>query len=185
MKYNESDTAQKQQETQTSFSTISPGEIVIGTLVEVDEQGLPVVDFSGNPSEQPLKAMTTLVLTQTHIGRQVALLFANGDMKEPVIMGMIHSPLQAMLENFGQVQVKDEVEGDLPDETKQESGFEIDDVLIDGKKITFEAKEQIVLKCGESSITLTHSGKILIRGKYLLNRSTGVNRIMGGSVKVN
>ncbi len=183
MKYNESDTAQKQQETPTPFSTISPGEIVIGTLVEVDEQGQPVVDFSGNPSGQPLKAMTTLALTQTHIGRQVALLFANGDMKEPVIMGMIHSPLQAMLENFTQVQVEDE--SDLPDGTKQESGFEIDDVLIDGKKITFEAKEQIVLKCGESSITLTQSGKILIRGKYLLSRSTGVNRIMGGSVKVN
>ncbi|VAW86255.1 hypothetical protein MNBD_GAMMA18-2360 [hydrothermal vent metagenome] len=183
MKYNESDTAQTQQETQTSFSTISPGEIVIGTLVEVDEQGHPHVDFSGNPSEQPSKAITTLVLTQTHIGRQVALLFANGNMKNPVIMGVIHSPLHAMLENFGQVENK--AEGDVPDEAEQESGLEIDDVLIDGKKIIFEAKEQIVLKCGESSITLTQSGNISIRGKYLLNRSTGVNRIMGGSVKVN
>jgi len=183
VKYSESDTAQTQQETQAPFSTISPGEIIIGTLVEVDEQGQPLVNFSGNPSDQPSKAMTTLVLTQTHIGRQVALLFANGNMKNPVIMGMIHSPLQAMLENFDQA--KDEAESDVPNETEQESGLEIDDVLIDGKKIVFEAKEQIVLKCGESSITLTHSGKISIRGKYLLNRSTGVNRIMGGSVKVN
>ena len=185
VKYNESDTAQTQEETQLSPSTVSAGEIIIGTLVDVDGQGEPLVDFSGNPSDQPSKAMTTLALTQAHIGRQVALLFANGNMKTPVIMGMIHSPLHAMLENFGQDQAKNEVESDVPDDAGQESGLEIDDVLIDGKKIIFEAKEQIVLKCGESSITLTQSGKILIRGKYLLNRSTGVNRIMGGSVKVN
>jgi len=66
-----------------------------------------------------------------------------------------------------------------------QSNMNVEDILIDGKKITFSAKEKIVLKCGESSITLTKAGKILIRGKYLLNRSTGVNRIMGGSVQVN
>ena len=48
-----------------------------------------------------------------------------------------------------------------------------------------EGKEEIELKCGESSIVLTKAGKILIRGKYLLSRSSGVNRIMGGSVQVN
>ena len=33
--------------------------------------------------------------------------------------------------------------------------------------------------------TLTRAGKILIRGAYLLARSSGVNRIQGGSVQIN
>ncbi|MEP7119602.1 MAG: hypothetical protein ABJE95_01785, partial [Byssovorax sp.] len=36
-----------------------------------------------------------------------------------------------------------------------------------------------------SSITLTRAGKILIRGAYVLTRSSGVNRIQGGSVQIN
>ena len=163
---------------------IAPGEIIIGTLVSIDKQGAPQVDFAGNTTEQPLVAMATLSLTQTHIGRQVALLFADGDFHRPVIIGVIHSPLQDMLENFDQSQVL-EAKQTAVDKVELETDIAAEDVLIDGKKITFEAREQIVLKCGESSITLTKAGKILIRGNYLLNRSTGVNRIMGGSVQVN
>ena len=48
-----------------------------------------------------------------------------------------------------------------------------------------EGREEVVIKCGEASITLTKAGKILIRGNYLLNRASGVNRIQGGSVQVN
>jgi hypothetical protein len=61
----------------------------------------------------------------------------------------------------------------------------IRDITIDGKTLTFDADEQIVLRCGKASITLTKAGKIIIRGAYLLNRSSGVNRIKGGSVQIN
>ncbi len=181
MKHEKENITQTLEQSLTPLANIAPGEIIIGTLVSVDKQGAPQVDFPGNVTEQALVAMTTLSITKTLIGRQVALLFANGDIQSPVIMGIIHSPLQDMLESFEQTQIAE------PENKKieLESNLNVDDVLIDGKKITFEAREQIVLKCGESSITLTKAGKILIRGKYLLNRSTGVNRIMGGSVQVN
>jgi len=71
---------------------------------------------------------------------------------------------------------------------KAETSAEIsttDNAYVDGKRVVLEGREEVVLKCGEASITLTKAGKILICGKYLLNRSTGVNRIMGGSVQVN
>jgi uncharacterized protein (DUF2345 family) len=58
-------------------------------------------------------------------------------------------------------------------------------VDIDGQRLQFEAKDEIVLKCGKASITLTKAGKIIIRGTYLLSRSSGVNRIKGGSVQIN
>ncbi len=166
---------------------ISPGEIIIGTLVEINALGEPCVDFPGNPSSAFLKAISTIGMTKQHIGKQVALLFANGNLSSPVIMGVIHNPLQEMLENFNPSHSETLPQKETTHDTSAslETSLKVDDVLIDGKKITFEAHEQIVLKCGESSITLTRAGKILIRGKYLLNRSTGVNRIMGGSVQVN
>ncbi|WP_185235821.1 DUF6484 domain-containing protein [Teredinibacter franksiae] len=53
------------------------------------------------------------------------------------------------------------------------------------KKLFLEGKDEVVLKCGEASITLTRQGKVILRGKYILSRSSGVNRILGGSVQVN
>lgn len=179
MKHKETDISQHLEESPSSPSNIAPGEIIIGTLAGFNPQGQPLVDFAENVSEQALAAISTLGLTQKHIGRQVALLFANGDLHNPVIMGAIHSPLQDMLENFTPTQ------GDVIETVELESAQHVDDVRIDGKKIVFEAKEEIVFKCGESSITLTRAGKILIRGKYVVSRSSGVNRILGGSVQVN
>lgn len=170
-------------EVSTENTTIAPGEIIIGTLTTIDQQGQPLVNFTGNPKENPVSALSTQAITNSHIGRQVALLFANGELASPVIMGILHSPLHDLLENYTEpTSTRDASDSDS---AKVETDLAVDDVLIDGKKITFDAKEEIVLKCGESSITLTKSGKVLIRGKYLLNRSSGVNRIMGGSVQVN
>ncbi|MCP4324581.1 MAG: hypothetical protein GY951_11345 [Psychromonas sp.] len=164
-------------ETLTSEYSITAGEIIIGTLVSIDNSGQAMVDFAQNPKISPIQAMSTTPVTQQQLSRQVALLFNQGDLTQPIIMGLIHSPLQAMLENFGEQTETEKVElaGDLS----------IDDVKVEGNKVTFEAQEEMVFKCGDSSITLTKAGKIMIRGKYLLNRSSGVNRIMGGSVQVN
>jgi hypothetical protein len=51
--------------------------------------------------------------------------------------------------------------------------------------VSFEAGKEIVLRCGDASITLTRAGKILIKGAYVLSRSSGVNRIQGGAVEIN
>jgi hypothetical protein len=59
------------------------------------------------------------------------------------------------------------------------------ELLVDKKRVVFTAEQEIVLRCGKASITLTRAGKVLIRGAYVLNRSSGVNRIKGGSVQIN
>jgi len=175
----ESSTSEIKHDTQPVLSSIAPGEVILGTIVEIKGQGQVFVDYHSNPEKHPLIAVSTLGIVKKHIGRQVALLFADGNPSRPVIMGLIHSPLQEMLESYELSPAQEETVSN-PDETRT-----VDDVTIDGKRIVLEGKEEIVLKCGDASITLTKAGKILIRGKYLLNRSTGVNRIMGGSVQVN
>ncbi|HVE38427.1 MAG TPA: hypothetical protein VNM14_00980 [Planctomycetota bacterium] len=59
------------------------------------------------------------------------------------------------------------------------------EVKVDGKKVTLSGDEEVTLKCGKASITLTAAGKVLIKGEYLLSRSSGVNRIKGGAVQIN
>ncbi|MDH5445578.1 MAG: DUF6484 domain-containing protein [Gammaproteobacteria bacterium] len=157
---------------------IIPGEIVIGTIVGLDASSQPLVEFPENPQKSPLPAVSTQAIYNRHIGREAALLFANGDPAQPVIMGLLHNPLNEMLETFEEPVTEIE-------QAIVEKPDKIDDLTVDGKRITIEGHEEIVLKCGASSITLTKEGKILIRGKYLMNRSTGVNRILGGTVQIN
>ncbi|VAW57135.1 hypothetical protein MNBD_GAMMA07-1811 [hydrothermal vent metagenome] len=148
--------------------SLSPGEILLGTFTGFDNQHNILVNFPNNLSTKSLIANSTLELNSSQIGAQVALMFIEGDINKPLIMGVIYNPLNNALASF-----------DFKANTK------IDDAHVDGKRILLEGKEEIVLKCGQASITLTKSGKILIRGNYLSNRSTGVNKILGGSVQIN
>jgi hypothetical protein len=168
--------------------TVAPGEIILGTIISIDALGQPMVDYPLNPDTGALKAITTLALTSQHISRQVALLFNQGNLSQPIVMGFIHSPLQSILDNFEQtpdVLTQDRSTISEDHNVELSGHLDTDNVCVDGNKIIFEAQDEMVFKCGKSSITLTKEGKVMIRGKYLLNRSSGVNRIMGGSVQVN
>ncbi|HMW72235.1 MAG TPA: hypothetical protein PKD17_10465, partial [Cellvibrionaceae bacterium] len=56
---------------------------------------------------------------------------------------------------------------------------------LDGKRLVFEAEEEVQIKCGEASINLYKDGRVVIRGRNLISRASAVNRILGGSVQVN
>ena len=189
---------------QTISLDLAPGEIILGSLTAIDAGGNPQVTFPQIADSHSLVAVSTVAVSHHHIGRQVALLFANGDPQKPIIIGLIHSPLFDLLENFSMLQnvevstsgVSDSdvpnSENDLTDtdpfdgnKVAPKSSAPLEAIQVDGKRVVIEGQEEIVLSCGESSITLTKAGKILIRGKYLVSRSSGVNRILGGSVQVN
>ena len=59
------------------------------------------------------------------------------------------------------------------------------DVDVDGQRMIISAKEQLVLRCGKASITLTKAGKLILQGTYVSSQSSGVLRIKGGSVHIN
>jgi hypothetical protein len=133
--------------------------VLVGRFVDLGESGEPLVDFPGNPSTGPIPARSILRLGKRLAGRDVVLMFEEGDPRHPVVMGLVEDS-----------------------NTKQRQPVEL---LLDKKKFVFTAEQEIVLRCGKASITLTRAGKVLIRGAYILNRSSGVNRIKGGSVQIN
>lgn len=46
------------------------------------------------------------------------------------------------------------------------------------------ADEQLVLRSGAASLTLTAAGKVLLRGGYVSSWSNGINRIVGRTVRL-
>ena len=136
--------------------------VVIGVLMSFTEAGFPLVAFPGNQSETGIAAHSTTIFKPDDIGCQVALLFEGGDPQRPIVIGRMQYPQ------------------DIVQPRQQTMSAELDD-----ERIEFKAGKEIVLRCGKASITLTKAGKVVIRGSYLLNRSSGVNRIKGGSVQIN
>lgn len=132
----------------------------VGFLAGFTEDGAPLVDFAGAESGDPIPARSTVALNAQQLGSEVVMIFEQNDSKRPIIVGIVqrHHPVE------------------LPKPV---------DVQVDEDRVELTANREIVLRCGKSSITLTRAGKILIRGAYLLSRSSGVNRIKGGSVQIN
>jgi uncharacterized protein (DUF2345 family) len=58
-------------------------------------------------------------------------------------------------------------------------------VQADGERLVIAAEQEIVLRCGAASVTLTRAGKVLIKGAYVLSSSTGYNKIKGAAVDIN
>jgi hypothetical protein len=56
---------------------------------------------------------------------------------------------------------------------------------VDGRRVRVVAQDEIVLQCGQASITLRRNGRIVIRGTYVETHSEGTNRIKGGQVRIN
>jgi hypothetical protein len=140
------------------------GGVVVGELVGFRDEGrTPLVLYTGQPSSAAVAARSVVDLDGAQIGRRVVLMFEGADAARPIVMGVLRAGEGAPLaEQPGQVEVD-----------------------ADGERLIVSAKEQLVLRCGKASITLTKAGKVLIQGSYVLSRSSGVNRVKGGSVQLN
>lgn len=147
-----------------SAQPASPAGVIIGELVGMKDEGrIPLVVYPGQSGSAALPARSVVDLHGPHIGNKVVLLFEGGDSQKPIVMGVLHEAEGwPLAEQPGQVEVD-----------------------ADGQRLIVSAKEQVVIRCGKASITLTKAGKVLIEGSYVLSRSTGVNRVKGGSVQLN
>jgi hypothetical protein len=137
---------------------------VIGVLIGFQDEGrTPLVIFPGQAGDAATPARSTHDVHGAHIGRDVVLVFEGANPRRPIIVGLVQRPDGAPL-------------------SRQDVRAEVD---VDGQRTIISAKEQLVLRCGAASITLTRAGKVLIQGAYVSNRSSGVMRIKGGSVQLN
>lgn len=139
--------------------TVGPAKVVIGTIVKVGRDGVPLVDYPGNPAGQPVPALATARYDGVPSGGQVALMFVDGDPPRPLAIGQVAEAHSAA----------GSAPGDEPP----------------GERLVLSARREIVLQCGRASLVLTRAGKVLVRGAYVSLRSSGLQRITGASVQIN
>ena len=139
----------------------------LGTLEAVDPNGVARVVCEDNAPDGPIYAHSTVSLGSSDVGQRVVLVFEHADPSRPIVVGV--------LRNSSVAEKSAELSSPLANPV----------VEADGEKLVLTAQREIVLRCGEASITLTRAGKILIHGAYVLSRSSGVNKIKGGSVQIN
>jgi hypothetical protein len=137
----------------------------VGRLERISPAGDVYVDFVGN-DRGPIHARITLSgeemsrLRYYQRGAPLLLIFDDGILTAPIVVGF--------------------VDDRLPSLKSQRR-----DVVIDGAEVAIEGQEQVVLRCGKSSISLNKSGKIILKGIDLVSRAIRGNRIRGGTVKIN
>jgi hypothetical protein len=148
----------------TLAGTAHPAEVVIGRIVGIAREGVPIVDFPANPAGRPVTALATARYDRVPSGAAVALMFLSGDLTQPLAIGLIPRP-------NGEDAAEVCGAGQKPDEPPE--------------CVRLMAKREIVLQCGRASIVLTRAGKVLLRGAYVSLRSSGLQRITGASVQIN
>ena len=136
----------------------------IGKLVGFADAGVtPLVTYPGQPTSAALPARAMLDIHAAHFGRDLVLMFESSDPRRPIVMGCLHDSGAHDRSALGEQVAVD----------------------ADGQRLVVTARDQLVLRCGKASITLTKEGKVILQGAYVSSQSSGVMRIKGGSVQIN
>jgi hypothetical protein len=138
---------------------------VRGVLCGFDQSGEPLVDFPANGNRGPVAAMTTVSVAEKDKGKEVILLFEDGDPARPIIVGIRQCATGASAPK---------------PEDPQPLTLEVD-----GQRLVYTAQREIVLRCGKASIQLLSDGSVRIRGTNVLSRASATNRIRGGNIQIN
>ncbi|RWO63255.1 DUF6484 domain-containing protein [Mesorhizobium sp.] len=131
--------------------------VIIGIFLGFDDEA-PLVVFPGNAKETAVRARSLAEMSSDMIGAEVALMFEDGDVGRPLIVGRIVKPSRKTW---------------------------APEVIRDGQQVRIVGDERIELRCGKATIIMEKDGHITIRGTYVTSHASAANRIRGGSVNLN
>jgi len=162
---------EKQPEEQNDIIKIPSGAIDgvrVGLLVSVENDGQIIVNYPDNLTSN-LHARSIINLTAADENKEILLAFENGNPQLPIIIGLIQKQ-PVIAETSKEVLLNRET---------------VKDITIDGERITFDARKEIVLRCGKGSVKIRKDGKVIIKGTNIVSRARGINRIKGAAVNIN
>ena len=150
---------------------VPPGTACIGRLAE-SLNGTVLVEHSdrGPRSARHVAGLSAAeLIARENVGREVLLLFEEGNRDRPIVVAWMVAPGGASVA----------IDARLPEpEAEREA-------RVDGKRVVIEARQEILLRCGKGYILIREDGRIVIKGTDLLSRSSGINKIKGGAVRIN
>ena len=167
-----------------SRSTDTPGELAeasstthVGHLVSIlsdDEVGVAVPGVAGMVAARLAVPLTRARLREVIASRQGAVIILDAS-RRPIVIGLLEK-VQPEPAAVPEPQVAAEPQPQAP---------QIVEADVDGKRVRIVGGDEIVLECGNASITLRRNGRVIIRGTYVETDSAGTNRIKGAAVRIN
>jgi len=151
--------------------------VVLGWVAGMDAQRGLLVDFPGNPggavaARAILSLDAAAVEAAVKERRGAVLQFEDGDPRRPVLMGLLQATAQTPM-------IDALLAAPAPGKKERMSA------RVEGKRVVLEGKDEIVLRCGDSTITLRRNGAVLVRGAEIDSRSSGRHVIRGRKVALN
>jgi hypothetical protein len=134
------------------------GAVVLGQLLEAQAGLPPRVSWPLGPVAGAA-AHSLVPLRPQDAGAQVALSLG-GSLGQPLILGLVWNPAQA------------------PEAAPSQ-------VASGSRQLELSAEEELTLRCGKASLTLTADGQVLLHGSYIGSHATGTQRIKGAAVRIN
>jgi hypothetical protein len=131
-----------------------------------DGGGEPLVCELPGRQHEPVRARTTVALMSRQVGAEVLVVFEQGNPLHPIVIGVLQERGAAAGQDTGTA----------PGQVR---------IQADTERLVISAEREVVLRCGDASLTLTRAGKVIIQGKYVLSRSSGYNKIKGAVVDIN
>jgi hypothetical protein len=151
--------------------------VVVGTVVGANLAGAVLVEFTGAPGAPVVARVAThdpeFAAAARLLGRKVVLVFEGGAPSRPLILGLIRdAPAESLAEKPAAIDA-------------DSIGAPGQPLTVNGRRLLLEGQQEIVLRCGQGSITLRADGSIVVKGTRLLSRASEVNKIRGASVQIN
>ncbi len=145
-----------------SAASPAAASVTVAQLYGFDVLDRPLLSGLASCPGEVITARSTIALRRDMLSSEVLVLFENGDPTRPIIAGVLqdHVPLPPLPHH----------------------GLS---VFVDETRHVVTAEREIVLRCGDASITLTRAGKVIIQGTYIVSRSSGHNKIKGAAIELN
>jgi uncharacterized protein involved in type VI secretion and phage assembly len=161
----------------------------VARLVSADVTAGPLVECGG-AGTAPVAARSTVALTPADAGRSALVVFEDGDVRRPIIVGLLQEPA---VTSSAHGPAAAGTGSDAAGPAEQQAVVAATaaprsarrDVHIDGEHVSLDAKQELVLRCGEASVTLRADGRIVIKGMEIVSRARGTHKVKGASVLIN
>jgi hypothetical protein len=151
--------------TQPHAESTFPAGVTTARLHGFDLDERPLIGSLLQLPGEILTARSAVPLWRAMVGSEVVVALESGDPLRPIILGVVQQQSNPLPEQ--------------PEAVRQVA------IQADGERYVVTAEREIVLRCGDASITLTRAGKVIIKGNYILSRSTGYNKIKGAALDIN
>lgn len=174
----------------SSRKPAQPAAACLGRIVSLGTGGVVNVEFPGSggavAARMALPAQASQLLVAVKSSQPVVLVFENGDAALPIITGFMQPAPNETVSGSPESQPEASDAGTAVAALATElNAPHVSEADVDGKRIRIVAQDEIVLECGNASITLRRNGRVVIRGTYVETYSEGTNRIKGGQVRIN